>query len=63
MKELIPEEVIERKIFLLRGHKVMLSPHLAQLYGITTSALIQAVRRNNERFPEDFMFLLTRQEI
>jgi len=63
MKELIPEEVIERKIFLLRGHKVMLSPHLAKLYGVTTSALIQAVRRNNERFPEDFMFLLTRQEI
>ena len=63
MKELIPKEVIERKIFLLRGHKVMLSPHLAQLYGVTTSALIQAVKRNIERFPEDFMFLLTRQEI
>lgn len=63
MKELIPEEVIERKIFLLRGYKVMLSPHLAGLYGVTTSALIQAVRRNAERFPEDFMFLLTRQEI
>ncbi|MBM3245915.1 MAG: ORF6N domain-containing protein [Candidatus Omnitrophica bacterium] len=63
MKELIPEEVIKRKIFLIRGHKVMLSPHLAQLYGTTTSALIQAVKRNVERFPQDFMFLLTRQEI
>jgi len=63
MKELIPEEVIEQKIFLLRGQKVMLHTHLAQLYAVTTSALIQAVKRNIERFPEDFMFVLTRQEI
>ncbi len=63
MKIIIPDEVIERKIFLIRGHKVMLSNHLAQLYGVTTSALTQAVRRNIERFPEDFMFLLRRDEI
>ena len=63
MKKLIPEEVVERKIFLLRGQKVMLSPHLAVLYGVTTSALIQAVRRNIERFPGDFVFILTRDEI
>jgi len=63
MKILIPDEVIERKIFMIRGHKVMLSNHLAQLYGVTTSALTQAVRRNIERFPEDFMFLLRREEI
>lgn len=63
MKELIPEEVIERKIFLLRGEKVMLSNHLARLYRVTTSALIQAVKRNIDRFPEDFMFKLSRGEI
>jgi hypothetical protein len=63
MPTLIPQEVIEQKIFLIRGHKVMLSNHLAQLYGVTTSALTQAVRRNLERFPEDFMFLLNREEI
>ncbi len=63
MKIIIPEEIIERKIFLIRGQKVMLSNHLAQLYGVTTSALTQAVRRNIERFPKDFMFLLKREEI
>lgn len=63
MKELIPEEVIEHRIFLLRGQKVMLHIHLAKLYAVTTSALIQAVKRNIERFPEDFMFALTREEI
>jgi hypothetical protein len=63
MKVIVPEEVIEQKIFLIRGHKVMLSNHLAQLYGVTTSALTQAARRNIERFPGDFMFLLKREEI
>lgn len=62
MKELIPEEVVERKIFLLRGQKVMLSHHLAELYGVETRALVQAVKRNIERFPEDFMFQLTWEE-
>jgi len=63
MKALIPEEGVERRIFMLRSHKVMLSPHLAELYGVQTRVLIQAVKRNIERFPEDFMFTLTRQEI
>jgi len=56
MKELIPIEIIEKKIFLIRGHKVMLSMHLAELYGVETRALNQAVKRNLHRFPDDFMF-------
>ena len=63
MSELVPHEAIENKIYLIRGHKVMLSTHLANLYGIEPKVLIQAVKRNLERFPEDFMFLLTRQEV
>jgi len=62
MKELIPEELIERKIFLLRGQKIMLSIHLAKLYGVQVKVLIQAIKRNIERFPEDFMFQLTDEE-
>lgn len=63
MKELIPSEVIEHKIFLIRGQKVMLDKDLANLYGVETKVLNQAVKRNIERFPEDFMFSLTRAEI
>jgi hypothetical protein len=63
MTKIIPQETIEQKIFLIRSQKIMLSSHLALLYGVNTSALIQAVRRNIERFPEDFMFTLTREEI
>ena len=48
---------------MLRGHKVMLDADLAQLYGVPTKALLQAVRRNPARFPPDFMFSLTRQEV
>lgn len=59
----IPIERIEQKIFLLRGQKVMLSPHLAELYGVEPRALIQAVKRNIERFPDDFMFQLTPEEV
>jgi len=55
-------ERIERVIFLIRDQKVMLSTHLAELYGVEARALIQAVKRNMERFPEDFMFQLTSQE-
>jgi hypothetical protein len=62
MKQLLPSETIEQKIFLLRGHKVMLSPHLAELYGVETRILVQAVKRNIKRFPVDFMFQLTHQE-
>jgi hypothetical protein len=63
MKSLVPIEVIEQKILILRGHKVMLDKDLAQLYGVETRALNQAVRRNIDRFPDDFMFSLTREEI
>ncbi|MBI5675097.1 MAG: ORF6N domain-containing protein [Nitrospirae bacterium] len=63
MKELIPVEIIEKKIYLIRGHKVMLDRDLAELYKVETRVLNQAVRRNIERFPEDFMFSLTRDEI
>ena len=62
MKALVPMEVIEQKILLIRGEKVMLSPHLAGLYGVETRTLNQAVKRNIERFPEDFMFQLTADE-
>lgn len=62
MKEIVPEEIIEQKIFLLRGQKVILSAHLAKLYDVTTSALIQAVKRNIERFPDDFIFQLNKEE-
>jgi hypothetical protein len=63
MKELIPQEVVERRIFVIRGQKVMLDRDLAKLYGAETRVLNQAVKRNIERFPEDFMFSLTREEI
>lgn len=63
MKEIVPVEVIEQKIFMVRGHKVMISTHLAELYGVETRVLIQAVKRNIERFPQDFMFPLNREEI
>jgi hypothetical protein len=53
---------IENRIFLIRKHKVMLSMDLAELYEVEPRVLIQAVKRNMERFPEDFMFQLTLQE-
>jgi hypothetical protein len=55
-------ELIERRIFLLRGQKVMLSPDLAHLYNVEPRALVQAVKRNLERFPADFMFQLNDDE-
>jgi len=62
MKLLISEDKIQQHIFLLRGHKVMLSQHLAELYGVKPKVLIQAVKRNSERFPDDFMFQLHKEE-
>ncbi|OGQ08568.1 MAG: DNA-binding protein [Deltaproteobacteria bacterium RIFCSPLOWO2_12_FULL_40_28] len=62
MKHLIPHERIENRIYLLRGQKVMLSLHLAELYEVEPRALVQAVKRNMERFPDDFMFQLTNEE-
>lgn len=61
-KSLIPEERIASKILLIRGEKIMLDFNLADLYGIETRALKQAVKRNIERFPGDFMFELTEAE-
>jgi hypothetical protein len=58
----IPAERIESRIYLLRGHKVMLSPDLADLYEVEPRALVQAVKRNTERFPADFMFQLSQEE-
>jgi len=59
---LILIERIEKAIYLIRGEKVMLDHDLAKLYDVTTAALNQAVRRNRDRFPEDFMFQLTSSE-
>lgn len=60
--ELIPAEKVTEKILLVRGHKVMLDRDLAKLYGVPTKALNQAVTRNRERFPDDFMFQLSLEE-
>jgi hypothetical protein len=62
MKALIPVEVIEQRILLIRGQRVMLGADLAMLYGVPTRVLNQAVRRNLKRFPQDFMFKLTQPE-
>lgn len=59
---IVQAERIESRILLIRGHKVMLSSHLAALYGVEPRALVQAVKRNRERFPEDFMFQLSARE-
>ena len=62
MKALIPVEVIEQRILLIRGQRVMLDADLAGLYGTTTKRLNEQVKRNRGRFPEDFMFQLTKKE-
>jgi phage regulator Rha-like protein len=59
----VPVEFIERKIYLIRGCKVMLDSDLAELYQVPTKVLNQAVRRNFERFPSDFMFQLNEEEL
>ena len=61
-KELIPASRIAQTIHVLRGQKVILDSELAQLYGVAAKVLNQAVKRNRERFPEDFMFQLTAKE-
>ena len=58
----VPEELIERRIYLIRGQKVMLDSDLAGLYQVQTKKLNQAVKRNLDRFPGDFMFRLTAEE-
>ena len=59
---LVPQELIEKKIYIIRGQKVMLDRDLAELYGVSTKRLNEQVRRNIKRFPEDFMFQLTNEE-
>jgi hypothetical protein len=63
MATTVPMERITSKIYLIRKQKVMLDRDLAELYGVETRVLNQAVTRNIERFPDDFMFKLTRDEI
>jgi len=58
----VPMERVADRILSIRGHRVMLDADLAVLYGVTTGALNQAVKRNVERFPGDFMFRLTAEE-
>ena len=60
---MIPEEVIMSKIYLIRGVKVMLDRDLAKLYEVETRILNQAVKRNEKRFPEDFMFQMSKEEM
>ena len=62
MKALIPTEMIEKKILLIRGEKVMLDSDFAALYEVATFNLNKAVKRNIDRFPEDFMFQRTKEE-
>ena len=58
----VPVQFIERRIYLIRGHKVMIDVDLAELYGVPTKRLNEQVQRNLKRFPEDFMFQLTKEE-
>ena len=58
----IPDEIITNKIFLIRDQKVMVDRDLAELYGVETKYLKRQVKRNTDRFPEDFMFELTKEE-
>jgi hypothetical protein len=59
----IPDEVVMNKIYLIRNHKVMLDRDLAELYGVKAIRLREQVKRNQERFPENFMFQLTEKEV
>ena len=61
-KSLVPAERVEKSILLIRGHKVILDRDLAALYGVETRVLVQAVKRNLQRFPADFMFQLGKEE-
>ena len=61
--EMLTEKIIENRIFTIRGQKVMIDKDLAELYEVSTSRLNEAVKRNLKRFPEDFMFKLTKDEL
>jgi hypothetical protein len=62
MKSIVPIEVIEKKILLISGQKVMLDSDLAELHGVETNMLVPAVKRNVDRFPGDFMIQLTKEK-
>jgi predicted XRE-type DNA-binding protein len=62
MKNLVPHEAIVQRIFLIRRQKVMLDKDLAELFGVQTKQLNRQVKRNIQRFPQEFMFQLTKQE-
>ena len=62
MSVLVPRTQIEQTILVIRGHRVMLDADLAKLYGVTARTLNEAVKRNEDRFPSDFMFQMTRIE-
>jgi hypothetical protein len=62
-KSIVPDEIVIKKIVILREERVLLDVHLAELYGIETRTLKQAVKRNIERFPDDFMFTLNKGEM
>ena len=58
----VPRERIEKTILVIRGHKVMVDADLAELYGVSTKVFNQGVKRTSDRFPNDFIFRLTKQE-
>ena len=62
-RSVVPLQMIEDRIFIIRGVKVILDKDLAELYGVPTKRLNEQVRRNPEKFPEDFMFRLTQEEV
>jgi hypothetical protein len=62
MESMVPIDLVEKKIYFIRGHKVMLDSDLAELYGVPTKRLNEQVKRNTTRFPADFMFRLTDEE-
>jgi len=63
VSDIIVPETIEKQIILIRGHRVMLDRDLARTYGVTTARLNEQIKRNQKRFPEDFVFQLTKQEM
>lgn len=63
MTEIVPQEMIEKMIFVIRGYKVMIDRELAELYGVKTKQLNQQIKRNIQRFPKEFMFRLTKKEL
>jgi hypothetical protein len=63
MELTVPDEIVISKIYYIRGQKIMVDRDLAELYGVETKALKQAVNRNSDRFPNDFMFEMTKEEL